>query len=655
MKKNLLFASLLLLGVSVFGQGSKADLKIMPAKAPNPDLLINEAASVNTVAQPTYNVPAKKDGKETNFVSVTPIGTSGNAFGFFVGSRTATISVNNDLNAIAFTHRLQSPSSSYIGYDVSFDRGATWQLNQVNYNPTLAGYFPARYPLGGIYNPAGNTNPDNAVHTYIAPLLDGSLGVSGSWGGIGYGYKKFAGGSEPVQASFNSSGSVHWFLPSAFTIQPNGTVWFIDERTAWDGTTSTFDGILNVAKGTFDETSKTIAYEIQEWPFDVNPDDGINDIEIAFSPDGMTGWICILSNTPNNLPYTSYHPILYKTTDGGETWSDAIEVQLGGAAGLAAVKQFITDEALTAYFDPEPVPSRDEIPYYMGYYHDLVVDAWGNPHINGNVMIADLVEGTIATGVSYNAPFHVWSPDGGLTWQAYKLADILQYKAEFTGGGSTVSHYNHNQVSSTPDGTVLFFSWIDSDIPDAADNTRPDIYFCDFVPYAGPGGTHSTPENVTVFSPAMWTANWATMPDRVFVQSTGANSFEATIPWIYQKLDAANDPSVPVQFNYIPDFKKTYTITGLNERNVSDIATVSQNEPNPFNGETTVHVNLLKNTALSLEVYSLTGQKVLVQSYPEMKAGLHALRISSQNLQNGIYFYTVTTGNQKITKKMIVE
>jgi len=84
MKKNLLFASLLLLGVSVFGQGSKADLKIMPAKAPNPDLLINETASVNTVAQPTYNVPAKKDGKETNFVSVTPIGTSGNAFGFLL-------------------------------------------------------------------------------------------------------------------------------------------------------------------------------------------------------------------------------------------------------------------------------------------------------------------------------------------------------------------------------------------------------------------------------------------------------------------------------------------------------------------------------------------------------------------------------------------
>lgn len=655
MKKTLLFSLLLLFGVSVFSQGNDAVLKKMPAKAPNHELMINEATQLQPSTPAVRPSVLDKNSKETDFVSVTPIGTSGNAFGFFVGSRTASIATNNTLNTIAFTHRLQTPSSSYIGYDVSFDRGATWQLNQINYDPTLAGYFPARYPQGAIYNPEGNTDPQNAYHTYAAPLLDGSLGVSGSWGGIGYGAKKFAEGSAPVQNSFNSSGPIHWFLPSAFTIQANGTAWFIDERTAWDGATSTFDGILNVAKGTFDEGVGSFVYEVQEWPFDVNPDDGINDIEIAFSPDGSVGWISILSNAPTTLPYTSYHPILFKTTDGGENWEGPFEVQLGGEEGLEGVKQFITDEALVAFYDPEPVPSRDAIPYYMGYYHDLVVDAWGNPHLHGNVMLADLEAGSIFTGPDYNAPLHIWSADGGTTWQAYKLGNIKQFQAEFTGGGSTVSHYNHNQISSTPDGTVIFFSWIDSDIPDAADNTRPDIYFTDFIPYAGPGGTHGTVENVTVFSPAMWTANWATMPDRVFVQSVGSNSVECTIPWIYQKLDAENNPSTPVQFNYIPDFKKTYTITGLNEGNMDDVATVSQNQPNPFNGVTTIQLNLLKNTAVSLEVFSLTGQKVLGQVYPEMKAGVHSLRVSSQNLQNGVYFYTVTTGAKKITKKMIVE
>ncbi|TSA25965.1 MAG: T9SS C-terminal target domain-containing protein [Bacteroidetes bacterium] len=60
------------------------------------------------------------------------------------------------------------------------------------------------------------------------------------------------------------------------------------------------------------------------------PGDGINDVKVAFAPDGMTGWICVMSDRLPALPYTSYHPILLKTTDGGQTWSDPIEVQLGG-------------------------------------------------------------------------------------------------------------------------------------------------------------------------------------------------------------------------------------------------------------------------------------------------------------------------------------
>ncbi len=74
---------------------------------------------------------------------------------------------------------------------MSFDKGENWQLNKISYDPTLNGFFPARYPMGAIYNPTGNNDPQNAYHTYIAPLIDGSLGLSGSWGGIGFGAKRF--------------------------------------------------------------------------------------------------------------------------------------------------------------------------------------------------------------------------------------------------------------------------------------------------------------------------------------------------------------------------------------------------------------------------------------------------------------------------------
>ncbi len=654
MKKTLLFVSCAVLSTALFSQNAKYERKSDPAKAPQNELFVGEAPLQQAVtpAQIEPFIPKK----DANFVSVLPIGTSANAFGFFVDSRTANIAVNNSLNTISFTHRLQTPSGNYVGHDVSFDRGLTWQLNQVDYDPTVAGFFNARYPFGGIYNPEGNTNPLNAYQTFMAPLLDGSLGVANSWGGIGYGAKGFAPDATGAQSSFNSSGSTKWFLPSTYTITSKGEAWFVDEQRSWDGTTSTYIGLLNVARGTWDENQGNFDYNVQEWAFDVNPDDGINDVEIAFSPDGMTGYMSLLTNLPETLPFTSYHPVLFKTTDGGETWSEnPIQVQLGGPGGLTAVQEFLSDDALAAYFDPDPVPSRDAIAYYMGYYHDLMVDAWGNPHLIGNILLADLEAGTINVGQGFVGIFHIWSNDGGITWQSYKLADIMQYKAEFVVGTSTGNHYSRGQISSTPDGTVLFFSWLDSDIPDAADNNRPDIYFRDFVPYAGANGTHSEIENVTVFSPAMWTANWATMPYNVFIQPVAANSVECTIPWVYQKLGAANDPGQPVQFYYISDFKKTYTITDLNENVPSEMAMVSQNQPNPFKNETTINVTLAKKTTLTLEVYNLTGQKVMGKNFGVLDQGVHPLRISADQLKSGVYFYTIQSEMGKVTKKMIVD
>ena len=359
-----------------------------------------------------------------------------------------------------------------------------------------------------------------------------------------------------------------------------------------------------------------------------------------------------LTNLEETLPYTSYHPVLYKTTDGGETWTpDPIEVQLGGAAGLTAIQEHLPDEYLEAYFDPEPVPPRDEIAYYIGYYQDLLVDAWGNPHITGTVMLADLEEGTIATGGGFIASFHIWSPDGGETWDSFKLATLNQFSAEI----GDVVQYNRPQISASWDGSIVFFSWLDSDIEDAEDNSRPDIYFREFLPYMGENGTHGEEViNVTQFSAAMWTANWATMPYYVFTEDMGNNTVKCTIPWVYQKLDNLN-PDIPVQFYYIPDFVKTYAITGTPEISSEAVASVSQNYPNPFSKETQITISLVKASDVKLAVYNITGQVVLSEDMGYRNAGSFTAKISANELPTGVYFYTVEAGSQKVTRKMIVQ
>ncbi|MBZ0242245.1 MAG: hypothetical protein K8F24_03435, partial [Bacteroidales bacterium] len=311
MKKLLL--SIMIVGL--FGLGaqaqSKADLKIKPAKAEKHHGLEETSTKSNNVPV-AIELPQVTIPNDVNIVTQIPIGTSGNAYGFFVDSRSASVWADNSLNTITFTHRQELPTSGHLGYDISTDGGLNWENNITTYDPEIGG-SNARYPQGGIINPEGNTDPANAVQTYVAPLLDGSQGTAGSWGGLTVGAAPFAPGATLWQDAWATGGGQQWFLPDAFHVTQQGVVYFIDELTDWDGTNSTYAGSITIGKGIYNEASGEINYTFQSIEVPVHPDDGINDIEIAFAPDGQNGYISLLTNLEDPLPYTSYHPVLYKT------------------------------------------------------------------------------------------------------------------------------------------------------------------------------------------------------------------------------------------------------------------------------------------------------------------------------------------------------
>ena len=82
---------------------------------------------------------------------------------------------------------------------------------------------------------------------------------------------------------------------------------------------------------------------------------------------------------------------------------------------------------------------------------------------------------------------------------------------------------------------------------------------------------------------------------------------------------------------------------------------ISQNYPNPFNGKTYVEVTLNESSAVSMEVYTVTGQKVTMNDYGFKTAGTHTIAIDGSQLTTGIYFYTVTAGENQVTRKMMVD
>jgi hypothetical protein len=82
-----------------------------------------------------------------------------------------------------------------------------------------------------------------------------------------------------------------------------------------------------------------------------------------------------------------------------------------------------------------------------------------------------------------------------------------------------------------------------------------------------------------------------------------------------------------------------------------------QNAPNPFNPATVIPYSIPTATRISLAVYSSHGQKVKTLAEGEMPPGnYHAVWNGEDDagapVASGVYFYTLTTGQSRLTKRL---
>ncbi|MFC1692863.1 T9SS type A sorting domain-containing protein [Candidatus Latescibacterota bacterium] len=81
---------------------------------------------------------------------------------------------------------------------------------------------------------------------------------------------------------------------------------------------------------------------------------------------------------------------------------------------------------------------------------------------------------------------------------------------------------------------------------------------------------------------------------------------------------------------------------------------LDKNYPNPFNPMTTIPFSLPESGMVTIEVYSILGQRVKVILDEYMSTGHHSVVFKADNLANGIYFYTIKANGFKKAKSMLL-
>lgn len=122
------------------------------------------------------------------------------------------------------------------------------------------------------------------------------------------------------------------------------------------------------------------------------------------------------------------------------------------------------------------------------------------------------------------------------------------------------------------------------------------------------------------------------------VDAQGNKVFELSLPQGVVSYRALKDNWTPVPFdNGLP---KSYVLY--------------QNYPNPFNPGTTIKFDVPELSDVKITVFNLLGQKITEEFRPNLSIGTYEYFFNGSNLSSGIYFYSISTGIFKDTKRMIL-
>ncbi len=81
---------------------------------------------------------------------------------------------------------------------------------------------------------------------------------------------------------------------------------------------------------------------------------------------------------------------------------------------------------------------------------------------------------------------------------------------------------------------------------------------------------------------------------------------------------------------------------------------LQQNYPNPFNPTTSIAYSVAKTDRVQLQVYDMLGKEIATLVNEVKPAGQYTVNFDGSGLSSGVYFYTMSAGNEVFTNKMLL-
>lgn len=401
-------------------------------------------------------------GKTTGTNSVAPVqlGRASNAYSSLL-SQQNQVYADDSANLVTFIHRQDvsiwgggSTQNGMLRYDISANGGLNFNSDIGTLNPTYS--QTARYPQMTGYRVPGSYNPLAVKLPWMAPTLD----AAPAWNGYVNGVADAVLANPVASTESYAAAGLDFLTMGGLCEGVSGEFWSVSFHVTTGGT---INDTLDIYKGTWNGSTQDVVWGLHDQlviPHYTGYDGTAQALSpnIAFSPDGSIGWIGFLGDLVGGTD-SVLHPIVIQSTNGGNTWGSPIEVDMQTIPWLSDSLQ-----ALWVDSTGGPVSTGRAA---CAFDFDLTVDMSGNPHFFTTVATATTTTSPLPTYSVFSglAKYAVdfTSSTNGATWGAILVAPVLTFRGEFGTGSTLLSMDNCNQVSRSPDGTYIYYAWVDSD------------------------------------------------------------------------------------------------------------------------------------------------------------------------------------------------